>query len=103
VPTQELDFLTIICQKKDEKKIVEAAVAAGAPGVTCLDGRGTGVRQKLGLMGSIVEAEKAILLLALPVAITPAVVKAVNEAASLNKPGNGFMCVQKAQQILGYL
>ncbi len=103
MPTQELDFLTIICQKKDERKIVDAAVKAGAPGVTCLDGRGTGVRQKMGLMGTTVEAEKAILLLALPPALTPSVVKAVNEAAALNKPGNGFICLQKAQQVLGYL
>ena len=103
MPVRELDFLTIICQKKDEKKIVEAAVKAGAPGVTTIDGRGTGVRQKLGLMGSVVEAEKAILLLALPPELTPAVIKAINEAASLNKPGNGFICLQKVQQVLGNL
>lgn len=103
MPTQPLDFLTIICQRKDEKKIVEAALKAGAPGATSLHGMGTGVRQKLGLAGQLVEAEKAVLLFALPETLTSAVVKAVNETASLHKAGNGFIAVQKAQQILGYL
>lgn len=103
MPTQALDFLTVICQRKDEKKVIEAALKAGAPGATSLHGMGTGVRQKLGLAGQLVEAEKAVLLLALPESLTPAVVKAINEAASLHKAGNGFIAVQKAQQILGYI
>lgn len=103
MPLQDLDFVTIICQRKDEKKITDAALKAGAPGVTSLHGQGTGVRQKMGVMGSVVEAEKAILLLALPPGVTPAVVKAVNDAGGLNRPGGGLICLQKAQQVLGYL
>jgi nitrogen regulatory protein PII len=100
---ENLDFITIIVQRKEEKKVIDAALKAGAPGVTFLHGHGTGARQRLGLTGQMIEAEKAVILLAVPPSVSAAVINAVTAAASLNKPGNGFVCVQKAQQVIGFL
>ena len=71
--------------------------------MTALQGIGTGVRQQLGLAGQLVQAEKAVLLLAVPPDVSAAVIKAVNEAGTLNRPGHGFIALQRVRQVLGYL
>ena len=97
----ELKLITVIVQHKDEKKVLDAALAAGAPGATYFYGRGTGVRQKLGMLGWLVEAEKAIILMAVPPDKLDAVVSAVSAAANLDKPGNGLLCVHTVSQVIG--
>lgn len=97
----ELKLITVIVQHKDEKKVLDAALAAGAPGATYFYGRGTGVRQRLGMLGWLVEAEKAIILMAVPPDKLDAVVAAVAAAGRLEKPGNGLLCVHTVQQVIG--
>lgn len=97
----ELKLVTVIVQHRDEKKVLDAALAAGAPGATYFYGRGTGVRQRLGLLGWLVEAEKVIVLMAVPPDKLDAVVKAVSSAAQLDKPGNGLLCVHTVHQVIG--
>ena len=97
-----LDLVTLIIQHKDEGKVVDAILKAGAPGATYFYGRGTGVRQRLGILGRMIEAEKIIFLIALKPEQTQAVVKAATEAAKLEEPGNGFLCVQHAAQVVGF-
>ncbi|MBI5209009.1 MAG: P-II family nitrogen regulator [Elusimicrobia bacterium] len=96
-----LDLVTITVQYKDESKVLDAVLKAGATGVTYFYGRGTGVRQRLGLLGRLIEAEKVIIFTAVPPEKTQAVVKAATEAAKLNMPGKGFLCVHKLQQTVG--
>ena len=98
---ENLDLVTIVIQHKDEAKVIDAILKAGAPGATYFYGRGTGVRQRMGLLGRLIEAEKIVVLTAVPPEKTPAVVKAATEAANLDQPGNGFLCVQKASLVVG--
>jgi len=95
--TQELDLITIIVQHKDEDRVLDAAMKAGAPGATYFYGRGTGVRQRLGFFGNFIESEKVVFMMAAPTEKTHAIVEAVTKAAGLDKPGSGFVCVQKVQ------
>ena len=99
---QNLDMITIIVQYKDERKVLDAILKAGAQGATYSYGRGTGVRQRLGFFGRFIEAEKVLILTAVSPDKTQTVVKAASEAASLEKPGNGFLCVQKVSQTVGF-
>ncbi|MCX5794991.1 MAG: P-II family nitrogen regulator [Elusimicrobia bacterium] len=99
---ENLDLITIVIQHKDEAKVLDAILKAGAPGATYYYGRGTGVRQRLGFLGRLIEAEKIVILTAVPPEKTPAVVKAATEAARLEQPGQGFLCVQKASLIVGF-
>ena len=62
--TRSMELITIVVQRKDGQRAIDAALKAGAPGVTSFYGRGTGVRQKLRLMGFFIEAEKQIILVA---------------------------------------
>lgn len=97
----ELDLITVVVQAKDERTVIDAALAAGAPGATHFYGRGTGVRQTLGLLGWLIEAEKVVVLLAVPRAKTKAVVDAVVKAAELDKPGKGLLVVHKVDMVVG--
>ncbi|MBI4678763.1 MAG: P-II family nitrogen regulator [Elusimicrobia bacterium] len=98
---QNLDLVTIVVQYKDESKVLDAVMKAGATGVTYFYGRGTGVRQRLGVLGRLIEAEKVVIFTAVPPDKTQAVVKAATEAARLTQPGKGFLCVHKVQQTVG--
>ena len=102
MPTPELDLVTIVVQYKDETRVIDAILKAGAPGATYYYGRGTGVRQRLGFLGKLIEAEKVIILSAVPPEKTAAVVKAATEIAALDTAGNGFLCVQRLAQVVGY-
>ena len=96
-----VDLVTVVAQHKDEQKVLDAALKAGAPGATYFYGRGTGVRQRLGFLGSLIEAEKVVIVMAVSSDKTDAVVEAVTQAAGLNLPGNGFLCVQKLDHAVG--
>ena len=100
---EEHDLITIIVQQKHEEKTLDAAMKAGAPGETYFYGRGTGVRQRLGFIGSLIEKEKVVILTVVPVAKTDAVVAAVQKVAELDKPGNGFLCVQRVSRVIGLI
>ncbi|MBI3554330.1 MAG: P-II family nitrogen regulator [Elusimicrobia bacterium] len=99
---ENLDLVTIIVQHKDERKVLDAILKAGATGATYYYGRGTGVRQRLGLFGRLIESEKLVIISVVHANETQAVVKAAAEAARLDVMGNGFLCVQKATQVVGF-
>jgi nitrogen regulatory protein PII len=100
---EDHDLITIIVQQKHEEKTLVAALKAGAPGETYFYGRGTGVRQRLGFIGSLIEKEKVVILTVVPTSKTDGVVAAVSKVAELDKPGNGFLCVQRVNRVIGLL
>ena len=76
---------------------------SGAPGVTYFYWRGTGVRQKLGFLGQLIQNEKVIFMSAVPADKSSEIMAAINNAAGLDQPGQGFACVLKLDQVFGYL
>jgi nitrogen regulatory protein P-II 1 len=100
---EQLDLVTIVVQHKDERKALDTLEKANAPGATYFYGRGTGVRQRLGLLGRLIESEKVVILTAVAPALTDGLLKALTEALELNKPGKGFVCVQKVERVVGYI
>ena len=49
----ELNLITCIVQRGKAENVIDAALKAGAPGATYYYGRGTGVRQKLGILSKL--------------------------------------------------
>ena len=98
---EDLQLITVIVQYKDESKVVDAMLKAGAPGLTYYYGRGTGVRQRIGWIGRLIQAEKVLIVSAVPTHLAKAVVEAATKAAKLDQPGNGFLVVQKAEYAIG--
>ncbi|HAH31474.1 MAG TPA: transcriptional regulator [Elusimicrobia bacterium] len=96
------ELLTIVVQRKDGDKALEAAFKSGAPGATYFYGRGKGVREKLGILGSFIEAEKMIILIVAEAGKSKAVLDGVVDRLGMAKPGKGFAFIQKIDQVVGF-
>lgn len=99
----ELDLITCIVQRGRAERVVDAALKAGAPGATYYYGRGTGVRQKLGVLSRLIVPEKEIILIVTKENQTDTVFEAVVKAAKLNKKGQGFAYIHKIDRAVGFL
>lgn len=99
---RENELITLIVQRKDGQRAVDAALKAGAPAVTYYYARGTGIRQKLGMVGMFIEAEKQIILMAVPAGTADKVLDGITKTLELNKPGKGFAYIQPLDKTTGF-
>lgn len=96
------ELITIVVQRRDGRKAVDAALSVGAPGITYFYAQGTGVRQKLGLLGRLIEAEKQVILIAVRQGGAKQILDAVAQAIDFDQPGRGFAFVQQVDHVLGF-
>ena len=102
-PDSGLDLVTCVVQRGKADGVVKAAIAAGAGGATVYFARGMGVRERLGLLGLAIVAEKEVLLLVTPRKDTQKIFDAVVEAAGLRTPGLGIAYVCNITQVAGLI
>lgn len=102
MPDEKLHLLTIVTQRKLGDAILDAALEAGATGATFFYAQGTGVRQKLGILGMFIESEKQVVFVVTDPAHADAVLKAVTKAGHLEEPGMGFAYVQEVIKAVGF-
>ena len=100
---KDLNLITCIVQRGRAKKVVDAALKAGAPGATYYYGRGTGVRQKLGVISRLIVPEKEIILIVAKEGQTDTVFDAIIKAGKLDKKGQGFAYIHKIDRAIGFL
>lgn len=84
-------LITCIVQKGLADSIVSAAREAGAQGATVFYAKGTGVRERLGLLGIAVEAEKEIINVVVPTDQADSVFEKMFLVGKLDTPGMGFI------------
>jgi nitrogen regulatory protein P-II 1 len=96
-------LITCIVQRGEADKVVAAAKKAGAQGATVFYGRGTGVREALGIKGRFIKPEKEIIFIVTKQKQTEAVFQAIVAAANLGKEGAGFAFVHTLDQAVGFL
>lgn len=99
---KQMELITVIVRRSRADATLEAALAADAPGITYYWARGTGVRKKLGFVGTLIEAEKLVLLIAVPIDQTDRIFGAVVKAVNLDRPGEGFAYVQRISRSVGF-
>lgn len=97
-----MELITVVVQRKDGQKAIDAALRSGAPGVTSFYGRGTGVRQKLNFLGMFIEAEKQVILIATNKDKVEKILGGIVKELDLEKPGRGFAYVQTISRVYGY-
>jgi len=97
-----MELITIVVQRKDGQRAIDAAIKSGAPGVTSYYGRGTGVRQKLSILGMVIEAEKQVILIAAAKGKADKILEGVVKEIGLDKPGKGFAYIQTIDRVVGY-
>ena len=83
--------ITCIVESGYADDIVAAAIQAGAPAATVSAGHGTGIRQRLGLIG--INPKKEVIDVVLPKDVADAVFEAMIEGGQLEIPGKGFIYI----------
>ena len=68
-----------------EEKTIEVAKKAGASGVTILDGKGRGLKEKKIFFGSTYEEKESILIFILPNSLSTLVLRKIQEELDLTK------------------
>lgn len=99
----DVELITCIVQKGNADAIVEAAFKAGAQGATINYAQGSGVREKLGILGVAVEAEKEIIQIIVSSEQVNRIFDAMYLAGKLDTPGMGFIYVTKLEKAGTYI
>ncbi|MBF0249097.1 MAG: P-II family nitrogen regulator [Alphaproteobacteria bacterium] len=89
----DVSLITCVVQRGAADDIIKAAREAGAQGATVSFARGTGVRERLGILGVAVEVEKEIIQVVVSTEQQDRVFEAMYLAGKLNTPGMGIMYV----------
>ncbi len=95
VTLTDASLITCIVQRGRADKVVKAAQEAGAGGATIHHGFGTGMRERLGLLGLAIEVEKEFINIVVASDDVNRVFDKVYVAAQLDTPGMGFIYVVK--------
>jgi len=96
-------LITCIIQKGLGDDIVKAAMHAGAQGATTYFAQGSGVRERLGLYGVAVEAEKEIVNIVVSDEQSNQVFDAMYLKGQLDTPGKGFIYMTDLDKAATYI
>ena len=96
-------LITCVVQRGLGDDVVKAASGAGAQGATVYFGRGTGVRERLGILGLAVEVEKEIVNILVAEDQVEGVFRAIFTAAKLDTPGMGIMYTTPVEKMATYI
>ncbi|OFZ12407.1 MAG: transcriptional regulator [Bdellovibrionales bacterium RBG_16_40_8] len=99
----DVALITCIVQRGLADTIVKAAREAGAQGATVYFARGTGVRERLGILGVAVEAEKEIINVVVASDQVDYVFERMFLAGKLDTPGMGFIYCSQLEKAATYI
>lgn len=101
--TVNYQLITCIVERGRAEHVADAALAAGAQGVTVYAARGRGVRERLMFLGYLIDPEKEVVFTACRRDQADAIFDAVVKAARIDQPGKGFVFVQAVERVAGFL
>ena len=99
----DVRLVTCIVQRGLGDTIVQAARDAGAQGATVYFAKGSGVRERLGMLGVAVEVEKEVVNLVVGAEQLDTVFDNVYLVGQLDTPGMGFMYVTPLDKAATYI
>ncbi len=99
----DVALVTCIVQHGNADAIVTAAQEAGAQGATIYHARGSGVRERLGILGVTVEAEKEVIMVVVAADQVDRIFEQMYIAGKLDTPGMGFMYVTPIEKAATYV
>ncbi len=95
------DAITIIVDKGNAEKVIDAATGAGSKGGTIINARGSGIHETSKLFSMEIEPEKEIVLILSKADKTENIVAAVREQLDIDEPGKGIIYVQNVNKTYG--
>jgi nitrogen regulatory protein PII len=99
----DVALITCIVATGRGDAVIQAAQALGAAGALVTHARGIGQRERLGLLGIAIEAEKDVISILVPTDYQDAVFEAVYRAAELNRPGAGMAYITPIEKLATYI
>ncbi|MCB0342229.1 MAG: P-II family nitrogen regulator [Pseudobdellovibrionaceae bacterium] len=96
-------LITCIVEKGQADVIVKAAREAGAQGATVYYARGSGVRERLGILGVAVEVEKEIINIVVSSEQADHVFEKMYLAGQLDTPAKGFIYMTPVEKAATYI
>jgi nitrogen regulatory protein PII len=100
----DVSLLTCVVQSGLSEVILKAARDVGATaGAISHHARGTGMRERLGLLGIAVEAEKEVISILVSSEQRDLVYDTLYRAAELNIPGRGFIYITPLEKASTYI
>jgi nitrogen regulatory protein PII len=94
----DVSLITCIVQRGAAETVIQAAREAGSQGATIHFGRGTGVRERLGILGIAVDVEKEIINIVVSADQQDHVFERMYLAGDLDTPGKGIMFVTRLEK-----
>ena len=100
----DLSLLTCVVQTGYTEKILKAARDVGAnAGAISHKTRGTGLRERLGLLGVAVETEKDVVTILVSTEQRDLVFDTIFRAAGMGTPGRGFIFITPLEKASTYI
>ena len=99
----EVSLITAVVQRGKADDLVKAAQEAGAQGASIHYSHGRGVRERLGLMGLVVEAEKETIHIIVSSDQANRVFERIYKEGDFDTPGMGFMWVTPVEKAATFI
>ena len=99
----DVTLITCIVQRGLANKMVEAAREVGAQGATVHFAKGTGIRERLGILGAAVEVEKEVINIIVSTEQLDLVFEKMYVEGNLDTPGMGIMYVAPLEKAATYI
>lgn len=99
----DVSLITCIVQRNLAEPIVNAAREAGAQGATVYYARGSGIRERLGLLGVALEVEKEVINIVVASDQADRIFQKMYLAGNLDTPGMGIIYVTPLEKAATYI
>ena len=99
----DANLITSVIQKDLAEPVLEAAKNAGAQGATISYAQGTGVRERMGLLGVTIDAQKEVIRIIVSREQSELVFETMYLAGNLDVPGKGIMFMSALERVATYI
>ena len=96
-------LITCVVQKDLAEPILEAAKNAGAQGATISYAQGTGVRERMGLLGVTIDEQKEVIRIVVSEEQSELIFETMYLAGQMDRPGKGIMFMSSLERIATYV
>ncbi len=99
----DVSLITCIVQRGNADAIIKAAQEAGAQGATVNFAKGSGIRERMGILGVAVEVDKEIIQVIVSTEQQELIFEQMFLAGELDTPGMGIMYITPLDKAATYI
>ena len=96
-------LITCVVDSGKGEDVVKAARGAGAGGAIIHSARGVGIRERVGVLGIAIEAEKDVVKMLVGTGQAQMVANIICSTAKLDRPGGGFLYLTPLESASTYV